>query len=60
MEFIKKFKSELITFIVLSGLSVVYYIDTGEVKIVGLLVFVIFFLSAFIHFCEKIQAKKQV
>ncbi|TMP75197.1 hypothetical protein CWB75_06930 [Pseudoalteromonas sp. S1608] len=54
MEFIKKFKFELITLIVFSVLSVLYYLDTGEVKIVGGLVLCISLLSVLIRLCEKI------
>jgi hypothetical protein len=57
MEFIKKFKCELITFFVFSGLSILYYLDTGEVKIMGALVLSFFLLSIFIRCCEKLVAK---
>jgi uncharacterized membrane protein len=57
MEIIKKFKFELIALLVFSGLSVLYYLDTGEVKIIGALFIAFILLSVFVGFCEKIITK---
>lgn len=38
MEFIKKYKFELIVVVVCSALSFLYYINTGEVKVIGALI----------------------
>ena len=60
MEFIKKFKVEIIIFFVFSGLSVLYYLDTGEVKIMGVLVLLLLLFSAIIRICEKMLVKLKV
>ena len=60
MEFIKRFKFELMAFAVFSGLSVLYYLDTGEVKIFGVLVLSVCLLSGIIRLCNKLIAKVRV
>ncbi|NVK58381.1 MAG: hypothetical protein HWE26_22580 [Alteromonadaceae bacterium] len=57
MELIKKVKLELTLFIVFSGLSVLYYQDTGEIKIIGILTFSVLLLSGVVRLCGKIIAK---
>ena len=57
MGFFKTYKFELITFFVFSALSVFYYIETGQVKIMGALVLAVISFSAFIRLCKAIFIK---
>lgn len=57
MDFIKKYKFELITFIAFASLSILYYIDTGEVRVIGWLVLSLYLLSALIRICQWVFTK---
>lgn len=60
MEYINNYKFELITFILCSGLSVLYYYDTGEVRIIGVLFLSVLLLSTAIRICSKVYNQQSV
>ncbi|PKF56320.1 hypothetical protein CW748_10190 [Alteromonadales bacterium alter-6D02] len=61
MECIKKFKFELIVCLIFSSLSIIYYLDTGEVRILGVLLVAFYALfalvSVFIKLFKKMSEK---
>ena len=57
MDFIKKYKFELVIFIAFACLSIFYYIDTGEVRVIGGLVIFLYLFSALIRIFQRVFTK---
>lgn len=53
----KKYKFELISLLVIGFFSLIYYFDTGEVKVVGLLLLALIVFNVGIHLSQKLIKK---